>query len=205
MISSAGIRAFELQGPPERTKASWVAVAGQPFDEAFRAEITEPSENRWDLRLVAKTTAPVERGDVLLATFYFRTERSRAESGEGQTEFVFELAREPWTKSVTYPARASQAWRKLYVPFVAQESYAAGEAQVMFWLGYDVQIVEIGGLTVENFGKQRALADLPKTEFTYPGMDPGAGWRASASFSDGRSENPGACSPSLSVVSKMRT
>jgi hypothetical protein len=122
----------------------------------------------------------VSAGDVLLATFYLRTESTRAESTEGQTEFVMELAREPWTKSVSHPVRAGRAFRKIHVRFQAAQSYASGEAQVIFRLGYEPQSIEIGGVRLENFGKKLALSALPTTKTTYPGMEPDAPWRAAA-------------------------
>jgi hypothetical protein len=119
-------------------------------------------------------------GDVLISTFYFRTELLYEEGGEGQAEFVFELARHPWTKCVQYPVRVGYAWKKITVPFVARRSHAAGEAQMTLRLGFRAQIVEIGGLSMENFQKKLAYTDLPKEKITYPGMDPYASWRKSA-------------------------
>jgi GH35 family endo-1,4-beta-xylanase len=65
---------------------------------------------------------------------------------------------------------------------VARHTFAAGEAQMTLRLGFASQIVEIGGLSVENFQKKLALADLPKTKtkITYPGMAPDAPWRKAA-------------------------
>jgi hypothetical protein len=57
------------------------------------------------VQLQAATTAPVEAGDVLLATFYLRTEVPK-EDGIGETSFVFELGQGPFTKSVEYPVQA---------------------------------------------------------------------------------------------------
>jgi len=180
LLGQNGLRALTVSGQTNRVVVSHVPVTGQPFAEALRAEIQEGSQNVWDVQVSARTAAPVEAGDVLLATFSFRTERARAESGEGQTEFVFEIARDPWTKSVSYPVRAGREWKQYHVPFVAAESYAAGEAQMIFRLGYDPQVIEIGGVTVESFGKRLRLADLPVTKLTYRGMEPDAPWRAEA-------------------------
>jgi endo-1,4-beta-xylanase len=180
VLGPRGIGEFNGAGETGRVELSEVRVEGQPFDQVLRAEIRQPSKQPWDVQVRAPTTAPVERGDVLLATFYLRTEWAPAESGEGQTEFVFELARDPWTKSVSYPIRASRDWKKVYVPFVAQESYGAGEAQMIFRLGYTPETIEIGGVTVENFGKKLALSDLPKDRIEYRGSEPDAAWRAAA-------------------------
>src|SRR5688572_11201660 len=180
VLGSRGLLELALHGESKRVSAALVNVEGQPFDQAFRIEIKEKSTNPWDVQLQTPTSGKVEKGDVLLATFYLRTEWAPVESGEGQTEFVFELARDPWTKSTSYPVRGAREWKKFHVPFVAESAYAPGEAQMIFRLGYDRQTIEIGGLEVENFGTKVALSALPVTKLDYPGMAPDAPWRAAA-------------------------
>jgi GH35 family endo-1,4-beta-xylanase len=180
VLGSKGLAELALHGEAKRALVSSVKVEGQPFSEALRVEIKEKSINPWDVQLQARTTTAVEKGDVLLATFFFRTDWAPIESGEGQTEFVFELARDPWTKSTSYPVKAAREWKKFYVPFVAEASYAPGEAQMIFRLGYEPQKIELGGFRVENFGTKVALSSLPVTKLGYPGMEPDAPWRSAA-------------------------
>lgn len=180
LVAGKGISGFELLGQKERVSLTKVPVEGMPFTEAYRAQILSTPTNNWDVQLTAKTSAAVEKGDVLLATLYFRTEWAPQESGEGESEFVFELGKDPWTKSVTFPLRASRDWKKIYVPFVAAGSHPAGDAQLVLRLGYAKEIVEFAAVTVENFGKKLALVDLPTTKITYKGMEPDAAWRAVA-------------------------
>lgn len=179
-LAGTGVEAFIVQGKAERAAVSVVAVEGQPFAKAVRAEVKDKSQNPWDVQLGLKVAQPVKAGDVILATIYLKAEASRAESGEAQTEFVMELGKEPWSKSVSYPLRAASSWKKFFVRFKAERSYAAGESQLLFRLGYDAQALLIGGVTVENFGGQLALADLPTTPLDYPGMAADAPWRKEA-------------------------
>lgn len=180
VLGDKGVRAFTIQGDPERLDAKWFPAENQPFREYIRAETKERATNAWDLQLRASNATEVNAGDTLLATFYFRTSWVPDESGEGSSEFLFELARDPWTKSVEYPVRAGTEWKQVYVPFVAKERFAPGEAQITFRLGSAKQVVEIAGVKVENFGTELALADLPKTQLTYPGNAADAPWRAEA-------------------------
>lgn len=180
-LTGRGIEAFTLQGKEQaRARATVVPVEGQPFTTAVRAEVKEKNQNPWDIQLGLKVDQRIEVGDVLLATVYLKAESSRVESGEAQTELVMELSREPWTKSVSYPLRAASQWKKFLVRFKAERSYAPGDAQLLFRLGYEPQALLIGGVTVENFGKQLELASLPTTPIEYPGMEADAPWRAKA-------------------------
>lgn len=180
LLNGKSTEAFSLDGQTHRVKLTKVPVVEMPFNQAYRVQILSTPTNNYDVQLAAKTTVPVEKGDVLLATLYFRTESAAQESGEGESEFVFELAQDPYSKSVTYPLRAAQDWKQINIPFVASENYAAGNAQMMFRLGYVKETIEFGGIQIQNFGKQLALADLPVTRITYRGMEPDAPWRKQA-------------------------
>lgn len=180
LLNGQSTMAFALFGQKERVNLTKVPVTDMPFKEAYRAQILSTPPNNWDVQLTVKSTLPVEKGDVLLATIYFRSEWALQESGEGGSEFVFELAKAPYTKSVTYSLHAGRDWKQIYVPFVAGQSYAIGDAQMILRLGYAKEIIEFGGVQVQNFGKQLALADLPLTRITYRGMEPDAKWRQSA-------------------------
>ncbi len=178
LIAPGGVRAFALHGEhdadAEKVALSTVPVNGQPFSEALRAEIKQPSGHEWSVQLTAPTAGPVEEGDVLLATFFLRADRPNEDLGAGQTQFVFELARQPYDKAVTYDVMAGSEWREVHVPFVAKRRFAAGEAQMIFRLGYDPETIEIGGVSVENFSKKLKLAALPTTRPWSPPKKPEA-------------------------------
>jgi len=96
LLGGRGLRDFVLQGEVSKAEVSQVSVHQQPFGEATRLRVKEASGSEWSVQLQAATTAPVEAGDVLLATFYLRTEVPK-EDGIGETSFVFELGQGPFT------------------------------------------------------------------------------------------------------------
>ena len=140
---ASGVQAFAVQGETEKVVLTKIAVQGQSFQEALRAEIKKGSGHEWAVQLQAGTQGPVDEGDVLLATFYLRAEKPLEEINAGQTQFVFELAKEPFTKSIMYDVQAGSTWRKITVPFVAKQKLGAGEAQMIFRLGYEPETIEI--------------------------------------------------------------
>jgi endo-1,4-beta-xylanase len=180
LLAGGGINAFAVQGQAAKVNTSIVDVTGQSFQKALRAEIKEKSQNNWDVQLAAVSQAPVQSGDVLLASFYFRTEKVAAESGEAETEINFELNHAPYDKSLTYSVRAGAEWKQVLVPFVAKRNFKEGEGQVTFRLGYAPQTIEIADVKLENFRRELTLADLPKSKSSYPGMALDAAWRAQA-------------------------
>ena len=180
VLDGKGIRAFKIGGKADRVDVDIVKVNHETFSEAIRAKIKTPSENNWDVQIQAPNLRPVAIGDAILVTFYFRTTWAPQESGEGETELNVELSRDPWTKTKTIPLHAGHDWQKFSVPFIADQEFKPKEGQFVFRLGYAPEHIEIGGVTVENFGTQLALADLPITKITYKGSEPDAAWRAAA-------------------------
>jgi hypothetical protein len=163
LLGGAGIDAFKLRGDVRKVDLTPVAVSGQPFKQATRATIKEGSNHEWAVQLVAPIAAAVESGDALLATFFLRTETPQT-GGGGETELVFELSESPFSKSVQYPVEGSDSWSKVEVRFKAARAYAPGEANVIFRLGYDPQVIDVAAIKVEDFGRQVAVSTLPSTQ-----------------------------------------
>ncbi len=163
LLGGAGIKAFHVAGETAKVDTAIVPVTGQPFTEAVRFTIKEASSHEYAVQTTAPIAAAIDEGDAILATFYLRTATPQ-EGGVGETEFVFELAQSPYTKSIQYPITAGAEWVKVQAHFRAAKSYAAGDAQMIFRLGYDPEVLEIGGVTVESFGKRVPVSSLPTTQ-----------------------------------------
>jgi hypothetical protein len=163
LVGPTGLKAFAVHGEAEKVGVSVVPVTGQPFAQAIRAEVKKGSNNEWSVQLQAPTLQPVDEGDVLLATFYLRADVPLEDETTVQTQFVFEEAKSPYDKSVTYDIQAGPDWREVHVPFIAKRGFAPGDAHMIFRLGYDPETLEIGGVTIEDFGKKMHLAQLPTT------------------------------------------
>ena len=159
VLEGGSIDAFTVQGQTAKVATKVVDVTGQPFTKALRAEIKEKSQNNWDVQLTATSKSEVRSGDVLLASFWMRTEWVPAESGEAETEINFELNHEPWDKSLTHAVRAGAEWKQMLVPFQAKRNFKAGEAQIVFRLGYPPQTIDFADVKIENFKKDLTLAD----------------------------------------------
>jgi hypothetical protein len=78
----------------------------------------------------------------------------------GETEFVFELGRSPYSKSIQYPIQMGPNGRACRRASPAAQAYPAGEANMIFRLGYDPEVIDLGGVKVENFGKAIAMGGL---------------------------------------------
>ena len=166
--------------PAGGVAASYIPVTGQPFDSALNLVTVGPFANAWDAQVQASINLAINRGDVLLASFWVRCEKSLLESGECKTEFVFERTLSPWTKSVDYPVSAGKDWMQFFVGFTAAEGYAPMASHALFRLGYPNQTIQIGGFSLVNYGTSATVAQLPTTTIHYAGEEADAPWRAEA-------------------------
>ncbi|NLH98489.1 MAG: hypothetical protein GX446_03250 [Chthonomonadales bacterium] len=151
-------------GGLERTAArsEVIGVSGMPFSKALRVTINRDAPDTNATQLTILNSARVERGDVMLASFYIRG-RSASGRDPAQAMFLFERATSPWTKSASQGASApteSGKWRAVHVPFRAAESYAPGEAMASMRFAFGPQTVDIGGLEVRSFGKSQSLEEV---------------------------------------------
>lgn len=151
-------------GGLERTHAAAqiVAVTGQPFSRALQVTIRDHAPDSNATQLTIPISAPVQRGDALMATFYIRGSSSGG-TAPAQMMFLFERSVNPWTKSIAQgalSARDPQTWKKVLVPFSAAENYQPGEAMVSLRFAFGPQTLEVGGLSVINYGRSRTTDEL---------------------------------------------
>lgn len=180
-VAPFDLASFEFRAESDRqARAEVVAVADQTFATAWRVEVTEQPANPWKVQLATRSLSPVQRDDTLWVKFFFRCLASREESGEGRLTVVFETAAGNHEKSIDLTVGAGKEWKEFAFPFVCRHDLAAGEAQIAFRAGFRPQTVEIGGIELRNFGKEKKVADLPRTRADYPGRAADAPWRAAA-------------------------
>lgn len=169
-----------LQGDAQYGTVTRVAVQGQSFKSAVRVSTTKVAPDDWRFEVGTDVVKPVEKGDVMLATFWTRVLKGQPETGEGRAVLDFQTKEPDWSKSVSFPFAIIKGWRRIDVPFTAGYDTAAGKANVCFRLGGLVQTVEIGGLSITDYGKDYDLAKLPRTEIHYRGEEANAPWRKAA-------------------------
>jgi GH35 family endo-1,4-beta-xylanase len=175
-----GDTALRYEGPAEgplRGAVSRVAATGQPFAQAWRLETLALPERRNSsqeqmLRATAKLKTPLNAGDAIGVRFSIRCVRPEFE-GECSTRVALRHAGSGRQSSKPL-AFAPGEWREVRAAFTAP---AAGEFELRFTMGQQVQIFEAGGVTLENYGAGAAVPGVPAL---YEGAEENAPWRAAA-------------------------
>jgi hypothetical protein len=146
LVGLADFGASYVSGPANSTQ---IAVTDEPFQQAWQASMTQSPATPWDAQLIVPLNLPVSASDLLSVSFWVRCATGGA-NGDCETDFIFERASDPWEKSVVVHATAGSAWMQNSEFFRPAMSYGAGEAHMLFRLGYATQVIEIGGLLVER-------------------------------------------------------
>lgn len=183
LLSGDAMAAFRYSGPDAGSlsgSAELVPVQGMPFSSAWRLRtlsLPESGFNEWDLRIRARGTAPVAQGDKILAEFWMRC----IEPAGGDCILRLNVERDgsPYTKSISTPYPVGREWRRFRVLFEMRESYSAGGYSIDFWMGQQAQAVELGGISLLNYGPSATPEALGLDRF-YEGAAPDAAWRAAA-------------------------
>lgn len=179
ILPEDAIEKFRLAGgEAEAARVNLVPVSGPGFERAIRAQTTREPKSPWLVQLAVPTVEPVKKGDIVLASFWIRG--LEAATGEAYVGLVFETRREPFTQGANFEATAGTAWQHYRVAFAAPTDYPAGEAVLNLRLGYAPQTIEIGGVSLQNFGTGVRLTDLPSSSSTYAGRSMNSAWRKAA-------------------------
>ena len=159
--------------------ATNVAVTGQSFSQATQISVAGSSSFIYNAGLGWNTSTQVNKDDVLLLTFWAR--RVESTSSYIRAQVVFEKASADFTKSATVgiPVDTSE-WKQFQVAFKSAETYAPGQAHLVFQFAFGPQKFELGGIALTNFGPNVQLNQFQTLSYYPQRGNLNATWRAEA-------------------------
>ncbi len=170
----------EVQNYSEATSygssASIVDIDNELFSKVFTFNVGSAGDNPWNSGFFVKNTQSVQTGDKVLLVFSIKTQ-----SGIGKVNFFAENS-VTFDKEVLLTLDVTDQWRLYYIPIDIQNNYGVGSLNIGFHLGFQAQVIEVGGFTGLNYDNTVELADLPEqiNNDLYDGSAPDAPWRAAA-------------------------
>lgn len=131
----------------ENLRASMVPAEADRYKRAIRLDCSPaPEAKPWALQLGQACNAYVRRGDAVYFRAWLRSpDRCRV-------SFIYELAQEPHTKSISRTTRLTPEWKEYRFMGRALQGFRPAQSQAKFFLGHDKGTIEIAGVRVENFG-----------------------------------------------------
>lgn len=159
-----------------------ISVSDQEFGSGRRYTVLQPTAETWHRSVRFHIAEPVADGDALLLAVWMR--HVWPEDVVGRAELVFEAAASPYDKSLAESFSVPyNAWGLYLIPFEAVGTYDANGARFQIQLGFQRQMIELGGLALLNYGSDVAVSELPRVvpaQVAYGGHSPDAAWRAGA-------------------------
>jgi GH35 family endo-1,4-beta-xylanase len=164
----SGPTSGETAGLAEREGETWrlTTIAVPP---------NAPASTEWAMRIRARIQVPAQRNDLVLATFNIRCLAPE----ECSTRLNVEQAVSPYTKSYAQPVLSTAQWRAVKIAFRMAEPYQGNDYFVDFWMGQQVQTVEVSEIRLLNYGTTATPADVGVDPY-YEGAADGAEWRKAA-------------------------
>ncbi len=176
VVADEVLNSFQVLGAERHLGTTeLVNVEGKPFARALRISTQVGATQEQHVQISTDTLITIKPGDVVLARFWFRCIDSM--TGRGVVGFAFEANNADQQMDAEVRLSTGGDWVECFVPLEAKQSFLAGKARVCFYVGYDRQIIELAGVSVTNYGRDRCYADLPRTRLTYPGRQSTSEWR----------------------------
>lgn len=152
------------------------SVSDQDFTQSTTITVNVAGQNQWDAGYNAGVPSAIGTNDLLIMTFWARAISATANMYV-QIEHTTTFDKEVYTLF-----DLTSEWQQYWYPAKASQGYSAGQLQIGFHLATQVQEIEIGGLTLLNYGNSYPLSQAPNNNdnLGYGGDDPNDPWRAEA-------------------------
>lgn len=159
--------------------ATNVAATGPGFTQAIQINVNGTSANIYNAGAGWNTSATINKDDVLLLTFWAR--RLEGASSYTRAQVVFEKASGDFAKSATVSIQADTTeWQQYQIAFKSVDTYAPGQAHLVYQFAYGPQKFEIGGTTLLNYGPNVQLSQFQPISYYPTRGNANAPWRAEA-------------------------
>ncbi|MBI4979196.1 MAG: hypothetical protein HZC28_17070 [Spirochaetes bacterium] len=148
LLGSAYHEALKLVDTSGKQATAETIEVSEPFGKALRVTVPVRSEHKSVVKLQAPLAQPIAKDDVVVLVFYARS------GGNGGSEALalVECNEPKWGGTVITTARAEGDWKRFLVVGTAKQDFPAGKTVLAFQVGNKEQVIDIGGVTLLNFG-----------------------------------------------------
>ena len=178
LVAAGDFSAYE-NGPVGQGSAEVVDVNGPGFDKALQVTVGKRGMP-WDTALNHAIPVAFEKGDVLLMHTWLRAVKSRDESGQAFVALDVAQGHDPWDSPVGRTISSGAEWQEFYLRGVCEKDYPPGDLNLKLFCGTVEQTLQLGQISVVNYGSTVDVGSLPQTRSTYDGRNADAAWRAEA-------------------------
>ena len=145
---------FVLGGSASNTAALSVQVNNDqdlPFEKYVRLETSTVPTNVWNINVALNPTGDLVQDDVVFVSFYARGEPALGTETVQANAYLQENGTN--NKLATIPISGQAQWQHFSTKIEVGESIASGGYKFVIHAGFAEQVLEIGGLEIQNYGR----------------------------------------------------
>ena len=140
--------ALKLGDYTDNRAAAEIISVDEPFAKAIRVTVPAKMGSPSAIQLKAPLASPVAKDDVVALIFYIRS----AGSGGCESLSLIECNEPKWAGLIVTTARAEGEWKRYFLVGTAKQDFPAEKTTLTFQVGNKQQTVDIGGITLINYG-----------------------------------------------------
>ncbi|MEM7043458.1 MAG: endo-1,4-beta-xylanase [Pseudomonadota bacterium] len=157
---------------------SLAPVENAAIDRAIRLKTLGQPPRMESLQARLVTTGDIDAGEACWLRFEARAVEPQIELGLGRLSISIRPSTSNAAPLLQRSIYLEPAWTPIDIAFEAPADADAGEAEIVFGFGTQLQMLDISGVSMRCFDQDHALTRLPSTSFSYAGREPEAAWRA---------------------------
>ncbi|MGI9436117.1 MAG: endo-1,4-beta-xylanase [Geminicoccaceae bacterium] len=170
---------FERKAGAEATdgEMSIVSVGDAEFEQAVRLETLRQPPGFDGLEASLVTHAAIESGSPCWLHLNARAIQPQVETGLARLSIGFQSTEPRGRRALEHRVYVEPVWTSIDIPFEVRGDIEAGEARVVLSVGTQLQVIDVGDLSVRCFDPSTPKDRLPRTAFSYAGRAEDAPWR----------------------------
>ncbi|MEM8948130.1 MAG: endo-1,4-beta-xylanase [Pseudomonadota bacterium] len=165
---------------PEHGDMTLVSVEDGNVEQAARLETLGQPARVESLQARIASVAEIEAGAACWLRFEARAVQPQVELGLARLSVKAHRTGAEKELVLDRSIYLEPVWTSIDLAFAVPSDIEAGELEIAFAVGTQLQVVDIGGVSMRCFDQDYALERLPATSFSYAGREPDAFWRETA-------------------------
>ena len=145
---------FVLGGSASNTAALSVQVnydQNLPFENYIRLETSTVPTNVWNINVALNPTGDLGQDDVVFVSFFARGEPAQGTATVQANAYLQKIGTND--KVATIPINGHAQWQHFSTKIEVGEFIASGGYKFVIHAGFAEQVLEIGGLEIQNYGR----------------------------------------------------
>jgi hypothetical protein len=149
------------------TRVEDIRPAGVPFTRARRLVVKEKTKEFWSAHAAVRNAVSVRAGEVVYCTFWARRGQATEVPTDAPTRIEVHLKRcDPFFLFDDLKTSVGDQWARYALVGKVDKDYAPGQVEAIICIGFQPQVIEVGGVALAAFDPGTNVARLAQSPNT---------------------------------------